>query len=86
MDAAAPIRRAIESGIVQYDDGTIGGGMHVELERIDAERDSLTKRLQRVLGRVRRVATMTHDRATRWVEQRMRRVHEYRTARPPQQR
>ena len=58
---AGKVRGAIERGIVNHHDVAVGGEVHVHLERINADRDRLTKRLDRVFGGVGRVAPVSYD-------------------------
>ncbi len=48
---SAPVGRALEGRVVEDDDLTVPGGVHVELEHVDAVRERPPEGWQRVLGR-----------------------------------
>ena len=74
FDAAGTVGGAIQRGIVDDDDMTIGAEAHVELERIPAVGDGLLKRLDRVFRRMGGVAPVPDNGQRRQVEKRMDRL------------
>jgi hypothetical protein len=57
------------------DDGdSISRQVHVELDALGARGERLTKRLERVLGRVGRVAAVTHNGLAGRIEERVKQM------------
>ena len=73
-DRAGGVRRAIERRIVDDDRLAVARQMHVALERVDAERDRVIERRERVLGTQLRPAAVRDDDRFR-ERQQLERIH-----------